>query len=704
MIFPRLISGSHDLPADEHTPSRKFPAGRWTCVVIMCLGLGQPLQAQTQRQLLLPSPQKIQYGDGSVPVRGFAVQLSRNSAPEDQFAAAQLSEFLSARVHDTFFISETASNRRVISLIRTGAVDPLPMPGDQSGPDSREAYKLVITHDKVEIRARSSAGLFYGVQTLCQLVEGSGDQARLPEAEIEDWPSLAFRGTMVDMSHGPLPTEEEVRRQLDLLARYKGNQYYFYNEASIELEGYRLVNPKGRFTREQVRRLVAYARERHIDVIPCLELYGHLHDLFRLERFSDLAVFPHAGEFNPTNPKVKELLANWVEQFARLFPSPFVHVGFDETWQIGNLAKQGHMTPAKLFVEQLKNVATLFQQRGKQVMAWADVMIHYPEIISEMPPGIVAIPWTYEPEKTYQPFLGPLDKNHIPYVVATGVHCWDEISTDLDLTFANIDAFLKAGRHAKALGIINTVWTDEAQVLLRQSWPGMAYGAVAAWQATPVDQSKFLDTYARVTYVCAAPQIALALQDLNRAENYLQKVLGQQTMPALWQDPLTPAVLKNFEPHREDLRQTRLLAEDAIDRLDDAMLLGADPLTLKSFQVAAQLLDYAGMKFLYSLEIPERWQKLGPNPDSNLWWNEFEAEVIEQNHGRIIDLMEIIADLREDYRAAWLSEYTPYRLATALGRWDGEFHYWRSMQERLRAFSRTRKDGDPLPPFQEVIR
>jgi hypothetical protein len=110
------------------------------------------------------------------------------------------------------------------------------------------------------------------------------------------------------------------------------------------------------------------------------------------------------------------------------------------------------------------------------------------------------------------------------------------------------------------------------------------------------------------------------------------------------------------------------------------------------------------MRFLYALEIPERWEKLGPRPDSAQWWNEFEAEVIEQNHGRIIDLMEAIGELREDYRSAWLSEYTPYRLATALGRWDGEFQYWRAMQERLRAFSRTRKDGDPLPPLQRVIR
>lgn len=655
---------------------------------------------------LLPSPQTIHYGQGTLPLRALVVRLPSGASSEDRFAAQQLAGRLSLRIGNSIPVVEGPGPAESIFLNRSAELDPLPLPDESSGPNCRESYAIRVTAEGAEVHARSSAGLFYSVQTLCQLVEGVGEQAVLPQVDIKDWPSLAYRGTMVDISHGPLPTEDEVKRQLDLLACYKANQYYVYNEASIELDGYRILNPKGRFTQEQVRRIIAYARERHIDVIPCLELYGHLHDLFRIERFSDLAVFPHAGEFNPTNPKVMELLTAWVEQFARLFPSPFVHVGFDETWQISNLAKQGAgLTPAKLFVEQLGNVASLFQQRGKHVMAWADTMVHYPEIIPHVPPGIIAIPWTYDAEKTYRPFLEPLDKGGVPYLVAPGVRCWGEISPDFDLTFANIEAFLKAGRQAKALGVINTVWADESQLLMRQSWPGMAYGAVAAWQATPVDQSKFLETYARMTYLPAvASQVALALQKLNRAEGHLQKVLGQETMQALWQDPLDPEVLKRLEQHREDLRQTRLLAEEATDHLDEALLLGGDSLTLNSFLVSSRLLDYAGMKFLYALEIPERWQKLGGRPDSQQWWNEFEAEVIEQNHGRIIDLMETISELREDYRAAWLSEYAPYRLATALGRWEGEYQYWRAMQERLRAFSRVRKDGEPLPSLQAVIR
>jgi hexosaminidase len=657
-------------------------------------------------QVLLPQPQKIQYGKGRLSILSLSIRIPSGAAAEDWFAARELSRILSNYTGQEIPIAEGEAKGKTILLNRTGPLNPLPVPGEATGADSREAYTLKITSSGGEIRSGSSAGIYYGVQTVRQLLKGEAGTASLPEVEIEDWPSLAYRGTMVDMSHGPLLTEAEIKRQLELLARYKGNQYYFYTEASIELNGFRILNPQGRFTQEQVRRIIDFAREHHIDVVPCLELYGHLHDLFRMERFSDLAVFPHAGEFDPTNPKVNELLANWIEQFAKLFPSPFVHIGFDETWQISNLAKKGAgLTPAKLFVKQLKDVAGHFQQHGKQVMAWADVMVHYPEIMADMPPGIIAIAWTYDAEKSYEPFLGPLDRHNIPYVIAPGVRSWGEIVPDFDLTFANIDAFLKAGRQAKALGVINTVWSDEAQLLMRQSWPGMAYGAVAAWQPVAPDSAQFLNAYAASAYPASvAAEVAQAMQKLNRAENYLQKVLGQETMSALWQDPLDSAVLKDLGQHRENLRQTRLLAEEAFDHLDKALSLGGDPLTLNALLVGSRLLDYAGMKFLYALEIPERWAKLGSRPDSDQWWNEFEAEVIEQNHGRIIDLMEFISELKEDYRAAWLSEYAPYRLESALGRWDGEYQYWRSLQERFRAFSRHRNEKEDLPKLETIIR
>ena len=59
-----------------------------------------------------------------------------------------------------------------------------------------------------------------------------------------------------------------------------------------------------------MRQIIAYGRERHIDIVPCLELYGHLHDLFRIEKYSALADVPHGAEFDPRNPNVMRLLSD----------------------------------------------------------------------------------------------------------------------------------------------------------------------------------------------------------------------------------------------------------------------------------------------------------------------------------------------------------------------------------------------------------
>ena len=178
--------------------------------------------------------------------------------------------------------------------------------------------------------------MYYGVQTLLQMVERDANgNARLPYATVHDWPELAYRGTLMDAgSEGPMLTFEEVEKQIDFLAKWKDNQYFFYSEGNIEMRGYPLLNPKARFTQQQIREIVAYARERHIDVIPAVEMYGHLHDLFRIEKYSDLADFPHGGELNPSSEKAHAMLEDWANQLEELFPSKFVDIGFDETWSL----------------------------------------------------------------------------------------------------------------------------------------------------------------------------------------------------------------------------------------------------------------------------------------------------------------------------------------------------------------------------------
>ncbi len=684
-------------------------AKRWMAVAV---GVGLCQCGYAEHRPLLPRPQQVQYGSGSVALHDMQIEFAAAPDAEDQFAAGQLQQWLQGETGQQVSIAAFGNQPEgglPIVLEREGAKDvALAQPGEQPGPDSREAYDLSVTQQGVKIHARSSAGIYYAAQTLRQLIEGQGAGAVLPAVEIRDWPSMAYRGTMVDISHGPLPKEQEIERELDFLARWKANQYYLYSEDSIELTGYPLLDAGARLSQDEVRRIVAYGRERHIDVIPNFDLYGHQHDLFRIEKYSELSDEPHGTEFDAANPKVMALLTDWVNQFADLFPSPFVSIGFDETFQIeaATHASGAAAAPAGLFVKQLTAVADLFAKRGKRVMAYDDIMVKYPQVIPQLPQGLIAVAWYYTSEDpTYNRWLGPLIAHHIPHIVQPGVTSYDDIAPDFDTTFENIDTFLAAGRKSGALGLVNSVWSDDAQLLFRMSLPGMAYGAAAPWQSAPMDRAHFFSDYAQQMYPATiAPDIAAALSEMTIAETDIKKLLGDQSMFGLWEDPFFPTYYNKLAGHREDLHQTRIHAEQAEVALFHAQSLGVDPETVNSLLLGSELLDYAGEKFQTPLDMSAIWDKFGPKrPDAQTWWNEWGSQVTHYDHSYVTDLMDRISDLEPAYRAEWLREYTPYRLGAALGRWDAEYQYWRSVHEKLRHFSDSTHQGDPLPPLNEVI-
>ncbi|MGA2859437.1 MAG: glycoside hydrolase family 20 zincin-like fold domain-containing protein [Candidatus Sulfotelmatobacter sp.] len=662
-----------------------------------------------QHSPLLPRPQQIVFGTGRLPLHGLQVRLASDApADEDRFAAETLVKYMIAREKDSVQISNGDSAEGAIVLKRTGGVDALPVLDEHAGPESRESYRIKITPRGAEVRSPSSAGLFYAVQTLGQLIEGSGGDAMLPEVEIHDWPSLPYRGTLVDFSQGPLSTEQEVKRQIDFLARWKANQYYLYSEVSIELDGYPLLNPEGRLTKDQVRGIIEYARQRHIDVVPSLELFGHLHYLLTLEQYSDLgAVIPHGEELDPRNPKAAALLKDWISQFVKLFPSPFVEVGFDEVFLIEESAKQRGTTVDKLFIEQLSSVATEFQRHGKRVMAAGDIMVWYPEIISHLPMGLIAVPWFYDPapDPEYKHWLGPLVEKKVPYVICTAVDFTTGVTPNFSLSFENIDTFLAAGRKSDGLlGLMNTVWGDDAQMLtlmlMRMSWPGMAYGAAAPWQSQPMDRKAFFSEYTSIVYPPAVgPEVASALQALAESEAYLLKLRGPDDRLEFWSNPFDPDNLKRVAAHRNDIHRSRLLAEEAQAHLSRALEAGGDPTMLSSLLFGSRMLDYAGARNLNALEIKELWDKLEDSPSKENLWN----LVIYQAHGRVPEFMYASSELREMFRSEWLAEYTPYRLHAALGMWDAEYEFWRRLEQRLRVFYRSFRSGDKLPRFESLI-
>lgn len=699
-------------------PEKRYRDVKMTRIILTCFcALGVvPLSGASGHNPLLPRPLEIWYGPRSLSLRGLSIRFASSPASEDRFTAGELSSSLSSAAGMPVPVSEISAAGPVITFTRTGPVDDLPTPGEQAGPESREAYSIKVTPDGVDIEGRSSAALYYAAQTLRQLVEGTGATAILPEARIRDWPSLPYRGVMVDTSHGPLPTETEIKRQLDFLARWKDNQYYLYSEASVELKGYPLLSPDAQFSQDEVRRIVAYARQRHIDVVPCMELYGHLHDLFRVERYSSLAILPHGAEFDPRKPAVATLLANWVNQLADLFPSPFFHIGFDETHEAPALidtfifseetlpkgASRDKIQPAALFMDQFLRVSALLQQHHKTPLVWDDMFARYPELIPKIPPGTILCPWGYD-RTVYQPYWQPFASSPLPRFIATGVSIWDQVSPNFELSFDNIDSFLAAARPHGVLGLINTLWTDDIAVLIRPAFPGLAYGAVAAWQTSPVDRGSFFSDYARIVYPAATAEVSDGLSAISRSEVALAKAVGgksEQTSPSYWDDPLTPAHLARAAAQRENFRQTRLLAEDAQQHLSRAIQMGADASTLSDLLLESRMLDYAGMKNLYAAEMADLWRDMGthPRPQKVEYW--LTTELSSHDHSRIQDLMDTCGDLQQAYRAAWLDSYTPYRLGAVMGKWNAEFQYWWRLARRFDDYAAGFHTGDSLHPLE----
>jgi hypothetical protein len=155
--------------------------------------------AQAEHSTILPAPQQITYGAGSLPLSGLPIHIGASATEDDRFAAQTLAACIGQATGTAPAIINTGT-KPSISLERSGTLDPLPVPGETPGAQSREAYTLNISTSGAAVKARSSAGVFYGVQTLCQMIEMPA--AVLPEAKVTDWPAMAYRGTMVDMSAG----------------------------------------------------------------------------------------------------------------------------------------------------------------------------------------------------------------------------------------------------------------------------------------------------------------------------------------------------------------------------------------------------------------------------------------------------------------------------------------------------------------------
>jgi hypothetical protein len=241
---------------------------------------------------------------------------------------------------------------------------------------------------------------------------------------------------------------------------------------------------------------------------------------------------------------------------------------------------------------------------------------------------------------------------------------WDEIAPDFTVSFENIDTLLIAGRRSHSLGLLNTLWTDNDQMLMQMSWPGIAYGSAAAWQQASIQQKTFFNDYARIQYPAAiSPDFAAALTSLNQAERDLHAAVGEETTREFWRDPFTANSLNALQGKYDYLRRSRLEAEDALAHFYAIQQAAPKTPHLDTFIFGAQAIDLASMKFIYAGEIANAWQSLPPHPTRAQFDAAVGRNISNETHSRMMDMMDELTDTRELYRRAWLEQYTPYQWA-----------------------------------------
>jgi hexosaminidase len=140
-----------------------------------------------------------------------------------------------------------------------------------------------------------------------------------------------------------------------------------------------------------------------------------------------------------------------------LFPSPWCHIGFDEPWELERAGNDGSGgDPKKLYTDVLAEVAAVLQQRGKQVLFWADLnsgaelFNRYPDLLTLLPRNVIAVPRYYDADLDFTKMVEPFAETRIPQVIGTGIWGWDELTPDFEVTFANLNGFLEAGSTASS--------------------------------------------------------------------------------------------------------------------------------------------------------------------------------------------------------------------------------------------------------------
>jgi hexosaminidase len=679
--------------------------------------LAFPLATFAQASLLLvPQPREGRVERNVSLAKGIEVAIPSDT--DDAFAARDLRDAL--REAGVPIVTQAGSARIVFLRSSSPAARALMSRGrlsiDQAMRD--EGYLLVPDGNTLAVIGTTAPGVFYGAQTVKQLVVGRGSRAVLQMASVRDWPAMRHRGLHDDLSRGPVPTLDYMKRQLRTFAAYKINTYSPYFEQTLAYRSNPLIAPPGgALTREDIAELVKYASRYHIDVIPEQEAFGHLHHVLKYELYASLAETPHGHVVAPGLPGSMSLIKQWFAEIDTLFPSKYVHIGADETFELGRgqtaeRVRRDSIGP--VYLGFLKDIVETIKKPGKRYLFWGDVAVNHPTLVRTLPKEMIAVPWDYGAGQSYDRQITPFTQAGIETWVAPGVSSWNRVYPNYNVAFINIRNFVRDGQRLGATGLLNTTWDDDGEALFNQVWSGVLFGAAAGWQPGESSIENFQKSFGRAFYRDTSGRVDAAERLLMAAHASIQRAgLGEGSDALFWRDPFSVDGLIAADKIRGLNHELRVAAESALVYV--AQLRAEGPVVngeaLDALELGARRLDFIGMKFQFADDIRRSYANAADTTrrDTNR-----ELSDISGINGRMQDLRDGYSLTRELYEAAWRHENRPYWLSNVLVKYDLAIQLWQTRADRFQAarseYGRTRKlpsaesigfpPAPPVPPLQ----
>lgn len=360
----------------------------------------------------------------------------------------------------------------------------------------KEAYRLIVTPNKITIAACCNRGFLYGAATLIQLCKIS--RGEFGCVDIADEPSYSNRGYMLDVSRGRVPTMDSLKALVDRLALYKINQLQLYMENCLRLDGFEEIwSQTDPFTPEEILELDRYCNIRGIELVPCVATFGHLYDLLRSVGFGKYREMDTGrGEtftwynrmrhhiINVSDPESFTLIKGILDQYMPLFRSDKINICCDETFDLGkgkSACMAQKMDYGEMYLFYVNRLVEYLQSKGKEVMIWGDIVKSHPEHLGKLNAQVTCLNWYYDygaKEETVKIFS---DKGLKQYVCPS-VSGYSRLVNAYDMSFTNIREMAKLGNQYHVEGFLNTDWGDCGHINMPAlAIPGMIYGAAQGW-------------------------------------------------------------------------------------------------------------------------------------------------------------------------------------------------------------------------------